>query len=94
MTRWFRARLSTAMGIAFAATGMGSLTFVPLAQAMLVTYDWRTTYRVFGICLLLLVPVIAWAIPWRRFAAGHPGYRNVHRTKGGEAGRTSGRESG
>ncbi len=86
MTRWFRARLSTAMGIAFAATGMGSLTFVPVAQAMLVTYDWRTTYRVFGLGLLLLVPVVAWAIPWKRFAAGHPDYRLPHRTKEGGAG--------
>ena len=86
MTRWFRARLSTAMGIAFAATGMGSLTFVPVAQAMLVQYDWRTTYRVFGLGLLLLVPVVAWAIPWKRFAAGHPDYRLPHRTKEGGAG--------
>lgn len=85
MTRWFRARLSTAMGIAFAATGMGSLTFVPLAQAMLVQYDWRTTYRIFGIGLLLLVPVVAFAIPWKRFAAGHPDYRLPHRAKEGGA---------
>ena len=85
MTRWFRARLSTAMGIAFAATGMGSLTFVPLAQAMLVQYDWRTTYRIFGIGLLLLVPVVAFAIPWKRFVAGHPDYRLPHRAKEGGA---------
>ena len=85
MTRWFRARLSTAMGIAFAATGMGSLTFVPFAQAMLVQYDWRTTYRVFGIGLLLLVPVVAFAIPWKRFAAGHPEYRLPTRPKEGAA---------
>jgi len=86
MTRWFRARLSTAMGIAFAATGMGSLTFVPLAQAMLVTYDWRTTYRVFGLGLLLLVPVVAFAIPWKRYSAGHPDYHLPNRAKGGWAG--------
>jgi len=86
MTRWFRARLSTAMGIAFAATGMGSLTFVPFAQAMLVTYDWRTTYRVFGLGLLLLVPVVAFAIPWKRFAAGHPDYHRPHRAKDGGGG--------
>lgn len=86
LTRWFRVRLSTAMGIAFAATGMGSLTFVPFAQAMLVQYDWRITYRVFGLGLLLLVPVVAWAIPWKLFAAGHPNYRVPHRSKEGGAG--------
>lgn len=85
LTRWFRARLSTAMGIAFAATGMGSLTFVPLAQAMLVEYDWRTTYRVFGAAMLLLVPVVGLAIPWKRFAAGHPDYRLAQRPKEGGA---------
>ena len=85
LTRWFRTRLSTAMGIAFAATGMGSLTFVPLAQAMLVEYDWRTTYRVFGGGLLLLVPIVALAIPWKRFAEGHPAYRVAHRPKEGGA---------
>jgi len=83
LTRWFRARLSTAMGIAFAATGLGSLTFVPLAQAMLVEYDWRTTYRVFGGALLLLVPFVGLAIPWKRFAAGHPDYRMPQRSKEG-----------
>ena len=81
MTRWFRARLSTAMGIAFAATGMGALTFVPLAQALLVEYDWRTAYRILGVGLLVLVPVVAIAIPWKRFAEGHPQYRLPHRSK-------------
>ena len=91
LTRWYRARLSTAMGIAFAATGMGSLTFVPLAQAMLVEYDWRMTYRVLGGAMLLLVPVVALAIPWKRFAAGHPAYRVPHRSReGGPEGWTLG----
>ncbi len=81
LVRWFRARLSTAMGIAFAATGMGSLTFVPLAQAMLVEYDWRATYRILGIGMLCAVPVVAFVIPWKRFAEGHPDYRVHTRTK-------------
>lgn len=81
LTRWFRARLSTAMGIAFAATGMGSLTFVPLAQAMLSEFDWRMTYRIIGGGMLLLVPVVALAIPWKKFAAGHPAFRTPSRMR-------------
>ncbi len=81
MTRWFRARLSTAMGIAFAATGMGSLTFVPLAQALLVEFDWRMTYRILGGGMLVLVPFVALGIPWKKFAEGHPDYRIPHRSK-------------
>lgn len=83
LTRWFRARLSTAMGIAFAATGLGSLTFVPLAQALLVEYDWRITYRILGGTMLVMVPFIAFAIPWKRFAEGHPAYRMSMRAKQG-----------
>ena len=32
LSRWFPARLSTAIGIAYSATGFGTLLFVPLAQ--------------------------------------------------------------
>lgn len=86
MTRWFRTRLSTAIGIAFAATGMGSLTFVPLAQSMLVRFDWRTTYDILGGCLLVLVPVVAFAIPWKVYMSGHPAYRVPLRTREGGSG--------
>lgn len=71
LSRWFRTRLSTAIGIAFSAVGMGTVIFVPLAQQVILQTDWRFTYRVFGIALLLLAPFVFLAIPWRRFAAGH-----------------------
>ncbi|HEX9184186.1 MAG TPA: MFS transporter [Burkholderiales bacterium] len=70
LTRWYRARLSTAIGIAFSATGMGGLLFVPLAQALIGAYDWRVTYRILAALLLLAVPVALFAIPWTRFVAG------------------------
>jgi len=72
LSRWFRARLSTAIGIAFSAVGAGTLLFVPLAQYLVTEYDWRTAYRAMGIGLLVLAPVIAFAIPWRTFQAGDP----------------------
>ena len=75
LVRWYRARLSTAIGIAFSAVGMGTLIFVPLAQYLVGEYHWRTTYRIFGITLLVLAPVVLFALPWRRFAAGDPDYR-------------------
>jgi len=46
LTRWYRARLSTAIGIAFAATGTGALVFVPVAQSLIDHVGWRETYRV------------------------------------------------
>ena len=72
LSRWFRTRLSTALGIAFSAIGFGTIVFVPLAQYLVGDFGWRTAYRVLGGLLLVLVPVVVLAIPWRRFAAGDP----------------------
>lgn len=75
LARWYRARLSTAIGIAFSAIGMGAMVFVPLAQELVSRHDWRFAYRVFGVGLLVLAPVVLFAMPWRAFAAGHPDFQ-------------------
>jgi MFS family permease len=75
LSRWFRARLSRAIGIAFAATGVGIVVFVPAAQFLVDHYGWRLTYRALGWLLLALAPLVLAALPWRRFAAGHPAGR-------------------
>jgi MFS family permease len=72
LSRWFRTRLSTAIGVAFSAVGVGTLVFVPLAQYLVTAYDWRTAYRAMGLALLVLVPVVLLALPWRTMQAGHP----------------------
>jgi MFS family permease len=70
LTRWYRARLSSAIGVAFSAMGMGGLLFVPLSQWLIESLDWRTTYRILSALLLLAVPVAALVVPWKRFVAG------------------------
>jgi MFS family permease len=75
LARWYRARLSTAIGIAFSAVGVGTLLFVPLAQYLVSEYDWRLAYRIFGTSLLVLAPIVLFALPWRLFAAGAAEYR-------------------
>ena len=70
LTRWYRARLSTAIGIAFSAAGMGGLIFVPLAQGLIGLYDWRITYRILALLLLAAVPFALFAIPWKSFVLG------------------------
>jgi len=82
LSRWFRARLSTAIGIAFSAVGVGTVIFVPLTQFLISQYDWRFAYRALGSVLLLLLPVVLFAVPWRRFAAGHAD----HQARAAEAG--------
>ena len=75
LARWYRARLSTAIGIAFSAVGVGTLVFVPLAQYLVSEYSWRLAYRIFGASLLVFAPVVLFVLPWRLFASGHPDYR-------------------
>jgi MFS family permease len=84
LARWYRERLSSALGIAFSATGVGALLLVPLAQSLIGAYDWRSAYRILGMVLLALLPVVL-LLPWKRFAAGSPDYhREARRKKPGE----------
>ena len=81
LARWYRERLSSAIGIAFSAIGVGTIVFVPLAQYLITGYDWRTAYRILGIAMLVLVPIVMFAIPWRRFARGDTRHRHDARHK-------------
>jgi MFS family permease len=80
LSRWYRARLSTAIGIAFSATGIGTVLFVPIAQTLIGAYDWRSAYRLLGIGLLALLPLVL-LVPWQRFAAGSPQAHHEARRK-------------
>jgi predicted MFS family arabinose efflux permease len=73
--RWYPDRLSTAIGIAYSAFGVGTVLFVPLVQYLVGEFGWRASYRVMGLVLLALAPVVVLALPWRTFAAGHPASR-------------------
>ncbi|MBC7803758.1 MAG: MFS transporter [Candidatus Parcubacteria bacterium] len=88
LARWYRARLSTAIGIAFSAVGVGTVIFVPLAQLLVTHYDWRFAYRSMGIAMLVLVPIVLFAIPWRTFAAGPADYQARARLPGAGEGWT------
>lgn len=80
LSRWYRERLSTAIGIAFSAIGVGTIVFVPLAQYLVGEHDWRLAYRILGGAMLVLVPVIL-LLPWKRFAAGDPALHHEARHK-------------
>ncbi|MBV8032465.1 MAG: MFS transporter [Betaproteobacteria bacterium] len=87
LSRWYRKRLSTALGIAFSAMGVGTIVFVPLAQHLVDSQGWRSTYRALGILVLVATPIVL-ALPWRRFAAGHPDFPHRKAGTGGEEGWT------
>jgi MFS family permease len=80
LSRWYRARLSTAIGIAFSATGVGTVVFVPLAQSLIGGYDWRLAYRILGVAVLALVPAVV-LLPWGRFASGSAQHRHEERQR-------------
>jgi MFS family permease len=70
LARWYRERLSTAIGIAYSAFGIGTVLFVPLVQYLVGEYGWRASYRILGWTLVALAPIVVLAIPWQTFAAG------------------------
>ena len=70
LARWYRERLSTAIGIAYSAFGVGTVLFVPLVQSLVGEFGWRASYRILGWILVALAPLVVLAIPWKTFAAG------------------------
>jgi len=88
LTRWFRSKMATAIGIAFAAGGMGGLIFVPSVQVLLAAFHWRTVYQVLGAVMLAAAPLAAFAVPWRKYVAGEPALRVEHRSRAAAAGWT------
>jgi MFS family permease len=68
---WYRARMSSAIGVAYAGFGCGSLVIVPLAQALIESFGWRDAYRDIGIALVALSFAAVW-LPWRAITAPQP----------------------
>jgi MFS family permease len=88
LTRWYRAKIATAIGIAFAAGGMGGLLFVPSVQALLDAFHWRTVYQILGWLMLCAAPLAALAVPWKTFVAGDPELRVAQKSQSAAQGWT------
>ncbi len=54
LTRWFRKRRATALGISTAGASVGGLVLVPLTGYLVQVLDWRETWLVLGIIILTL----------------------------------------
>jgi MFS family permease len=71
ISRWFRDRMSTAMGVAYAGFGTGTIVVVPIAQRSIELQGWRDTYTAMGVAMLALLPLLL-LLPWRRIAGERP----------------------
>jgi MFS family permease len=84
ISRWFQGRLSTAIGLAYAGFGVGSLLMVPLTQWLIDRHGWREAYSLLGTGVLCLLP-LALLGPWRSIRAGHPATSARRTPQGGSA---------
>lgn len=55
INRWFNTKVGFFIGLCSAASGIGGILFNPLGGYLLETYDWRTTYLIFGVIILVVV---------------------------------------
>lgn len=56
---WFLRRRNTALGIAVAGIGFGTIVGAPLAAKLITLYGWRATYVLFGASSTLLLLLVA-----------------------------------
>jgi len=59
VSRWFVKRRSLMTGIVAAGTGIGTLTIPPLANWLIITYDWRQSYVIVGTGIIAILLVAA-----------------------------------
>lgn len=82
ISRWFPHSTSTAIGIAYAGFGAGTLVLVPFAQYLNQAVGWRDAYHVMGGSLLVALPIVM-LLPWRVIRAGYGAREKQSHGQGG-----------
>lgn len=57
--RWFAKKRGIAIGLTFAGIGLGGIISPPLVQWLISTYDWRQSYLILGLVILIVVIPLA-----------------------------------
>lgn len=59
ISRWFRRKRGTAMGIATSGLGLGGLIISPTANALITSFGWRNAYMILGVgVLVVMLPLL------------------------------------
>lgn len=59
VARWFRARRGLMTGIVMAGVGLGTMVVPPLADWLIRTLSWRSSFVAVGVLLLVAIPLTA-----------------------------------
>lgn len=84
LARWFTERIGSIMALPYAAVGAGMLLLPPLTQLLLDNFGWRSTHKIIGAGILLLLPVVM-ALPLRRITAGSEQWQARRRLSAAQA---------
>lgn len=57
ISNWFSEQRARALGLAMTGTGLGAMVMVPVTNWIVSTWGWRTSYRIMGCLILMVVPV-------------------------------------
>jgi MFS family permease len=57
VTKWFDSGTLLASGIVISGFSLGQLVFNPVSAEIILQYDWRRAYLVYGLLCLVMVPV-------------------------------------
>jgi MFS family permease len=59
IARWFTAKRNLMTGLVISSVGIGVLIVSPLANWIIIIFDWRMTFLIFGIVILLITTICA-----------------------------------
>lgn len=76
LARWFTQRMGSIVSLPYAAVGAGMLLVPPLTQILVDIWGWRTSHRILGLCVLVMVPVVM-LLPLGRITRGSQDWRNA-----------------
>lgn len=76
VAKWFARRRGLMTGIVASGAGVGTIIMPPLANRLILSYDWRTSYIVVGLIVLVVMVVMAQFLRRKPAQVGQPVDRN------------------